>query len=535
MRVAPCARDGGSSRTRFRMGTTTLRWTVVAAAIGVLTAAALLIATPLAAAQTAAVAGSRSGPPSGSSSPTLGRGDTLRLTLDGARTLALRSNPELRASRLDIDIARGELRQASVLVRNNPSTDVLAGGVGAEVGITQEIEVAGQRGARRAAGQAGVERAQAGVLDATRLTVADVDRGFYRLVANRQRELLATEVLALNGRLADVATRQLTAGDISQLDANLATVEFGRSRSRALAARRGREQAESELRRLLGVPAATPIIPAIDLRGGPHAGLGARQDSARNRVAGLGAGAAVAAPVEVEATRRAMGDTPEKSTPTSALRAEARARAVPADFLPVDSLSVDSLSVDSLTALALARRPDLLERAAAARQANALASVARREAFPNLALRGSSERLEGGGGRVLRPGIGITLPAFNRNRGEVQARRAEARQAELERAALVAGIRVDVVRAVATYETATGEVAVLERTVLTPARENRRLLEIAYRAGKVGLPVLLLIRNQVIDAELEYWDAWLAAHEAQAALAEVTGETIATVPTSASR
>jgi hypothetical protein len=49
------------------------------------------------------------------------------------------------------------------------------------------------------------------------------------------------------------------------------------------------------------------------------------------------------------------------------------------------------------------------------------------------------------------------------------------------------------------------------------------LLETAYREGKVGLPVLLLIRNQVISAELEYWTAWLEEREAFAALAEATG------------
>ena len=63
----------------------------------------------------------------------------------------------------------------------------------------------------------------------------------------------------------------------------------------------------------------------------------------------------------------------------------------------------------------------------------------------------------------------------------------------------------------------------LESTVLAPARQNRQLLEIAYREGKVGLPVLLLIRNQVIDAELDYWTAWLAEREALATLAEATG------------
>lgn len=439
--------------------------------------------------------------------------DTLRLTLADARTLALRSNPELRAARLGVDIARGELRQAGLLLNSNPSADVLGGGTGTEVGLTQEIEVAGQRGARRAAGRAGVERAQAGILDATRLTVADVDRGFYRLAANRQRELLSTEVLALNARLADAAARQLAAGSISQLDANLATVEYGRSRSRALAARRDRQQAENDLQRLLGAPPWTPISPVVEMRADLGADLRVTSDSVHTgaRADSASRSARVLAQQTGAAAQPLVADTTSDA---------------PSDSRSIEALILDTLSVDSLTALALARRPDLGERAAAARQALARASLARRETFPNLALRGSSERLEGSEGRVFRPGVGITLPAFNRKQGEVQARRAEARQAELEGAALAAAVRVEVARAIASYETAAAEVDVLERTVLTPARENRRLLEVAYRAGKVGLPVLLLIRNQVIDAELEYWDAWLATREAIADLSEATGENV---------
>jgi cobalt-zinc-cadmium efflux system outer membrane protein len=197
--------------------------------------------------------------------------------------------------------------------------------------------------------------------------------------------------------------------------------------------------------------------------------------------------------------------------------------------LPATRVVFDSLSIDSLTTVALSRRPDILERAAAVRQATALATVARREAFPNLLLRGSWEPLEGGDGRTFRPGIGLTLPAFNRNQGDVQARRAEALQAELERVALVAETRAMVSRAVRAYRLAAAEVDVLERTVLTPARENRRLLEVAYRAGKVGLPVLLLIRNQVIDAESEYWDAWLSEREARVAISQATGENISAI------
>lgn len=390
------------------------------------------------------------------------------MTLAEARALALAANPELRAARLDVAIAEGESRQAGLVVRSNPEVEVLGGGPGTEVGLSQELEIAGQRGARRQAGLAGVDRATARVLDATRSMVAEVDRIFYRLAADLQREQLANEVLALNQRLADVASRELAAGDISQLETNLATVESGRSRARALGVRREREATQGELDRLLGLPPGTAITPAVDTSSTPGSGA-------------------------------FPGTSPEAPSP-------------------------DSLSLESLTELALALRPDIAERAAAARQARASASLARREALPSLVLRVASEPEESGD-RAARAGLGFTLPLFNRNRGEEAARLAEAEQAELERAALVARVRSEVALAIAAYRAATEEVEVLQSTVLEPARENRRLLEIAYGAGKVGLPVLLLIRNQVIDAELEYWEAWLNAREALTDLREATGET----------
>lgn len=382
--------------------------------------------------------------------------DTIRLTLPEARARAVRLNPELQTARPDLDVARGEFRQAGLLSRSNPSLDLLTRGIGAEIGVSQELEIAGQRGARRTAARAGLERASVSITDVARTILGEVDRLFYRFAAADRQAILADEVLALNQRLLDVSQRKVQAGEISRLELNLATIELGRSQSRALAARRAREELGSELRRLLGLEPTAPIAPVID---------------------------SVVVPVS-------------------------------------------ALSLDSLTAVATSRRPDLAARAAAVDQANAQVTVARREGFPNLVLRVASERLEVTGVRELRPGFGLTLPLFNRNQGEVQSRRAAALQAELARATLAARVRSEVSRALASYRSAAGETRVLETTVLTPARENRGLLEIAYREGKIGLPVLLLIRNQVIDAELDYWAAWLAEHEALANLAEATGETV---------
>lgn len=425
-----------------------------------------------------------SGSPLRAQGATQTRIDTIRLSLADARALALRANPELRASRLDIDIARGQLRQAGLLMRANPETDVLAGGEGAEFGVGQEIEIAGQRGARRAAATAGLARATASVTNVARTAVGEVDRRFYGFVASDRRKLLAEEILALNQRLAEASDRRLQAGQISRLEFNLAIVEFGRSRARAIAARRARAEVVAELQQLLGLEPTTAIVPVVD---------------------------STLVPLAAEAT--SVGPMPAL-VPAPALSA-----------ITAVGGRRPALALDSLITLALSRRPDLVARSAAVREATAQVSVARRDAFPNLLLRAASEPVEGGS-REFRPGLGLTVPAFNRNQGEVQARRAAATQAEIERVTLMLRVRSEVSRAVASYESAAAETNVLETTVLAPARENRRLLEIAFREGKVGLPVLLLIRNQVIDAELEYWDAWLAEREALANLAEAIGETV---------
>ena len=406
----------------------------------------------------------------------IARRDTLRVTLGTSRARALRANPDLTAARNDTSIARGELRQSGLL-RFNPIADALApgGGNGVEFGLLQEVELLGQRRARVRVARAGFDRSDAAIANATRVAIGDVDRAFYRLYAAAQQTQLADELLSLNQRLASVAQRQLGAGEISRLDYNFAVVEFGRSRSRALVARREREEIALEFRRLLGVAETAEVEPVLDSTT-QHTH---RPDSLANVIGG------------------------EETSLTNA----------------------PTFDIDSLIALALGRRPDLAERTAAVRQRQAQASLARREALPNLVLRLSSEQ-DLGATRSVRPGVGITLPVFNLNQGDVQARRAEARQAELDRAALITRLRTEIANAVSRYRSAFLEVEVLETTVLEPARQNRQLLETAYREGKVGLPVLLLIRNQVIDAEREYWASWLAERVALADLAEALATNI---------
>lgn len=410
--------------------------------------------------------------------------DTLTLTHAEARARALRGNPELRAQRLDVVAARGQARQAGIL-RYNPGADVItgaAGGAHPEFSLSQEFEIAGQRGLRRSVANAGVERAVAATSDATRTTMADVDRSFYRLIAAARRVALADEVLALNARLAQVTAKQLKEGETSKLDYNLSVIELGRSRAHLLEARRTQDETSLELRRLIGIQEQTAIVPQYDTQH-RHAEI----DSA---------GA-----VRITPSILGIDDTPTSG----------------------DTNVV--LSLDTLVGLAIARRPDIVAQTAAVDEAARSVQLTRREAMPNLVARAVLQQDESTGRTIVRPGVGLSLPIFNRNQGDVQTRQALAEQASLNRAALLARVRSEVETAYRGYTAAALAVEVLESTVLGPARDNRRLLEAAYREGKVGLPVLLLIRNQVIDAEQDYWSAWLSEREAGAALASAVGVT----------
>ena len=181
------------------------------------------------------------------------------------------------------------------------------------------------------------------------------------------------------------------------------------------------------------------------------------------------------------------------------------------------------LNADSLVSIALAQRPDLAASGATIREFETLASLARREALPNLRVGALAERVPNENGMRIGPAIGFTLPLWNRNQGVVEQRRAQVQQASLQRRAVEARVRTDIETAVRAYRAAVLEASVYESTVRQPARVNSALLETAFRAGKIALPTLLLLRNQLIEAELGYWNAWLARQNALVELDAATG------------
>ena len=104
----------------------------------------------------------------------------------------------------------------------------------------------------------------------------------------------------------------------------------------------------------------------------------------------------------------------------------------------------------------------------------------------------------------------MPLPLLDRNQGRRAAAEARLGQANDRLAELELLVRNEVATSHQALVSAAAEADSLQELVLLPARENRPLLEAAWREGKFSLPSMLLLRNQLFDAEIDYWQAWEA-------------------------
>lgn len=383
------------------------------------------------------------------------------LTLDEARSLALRGNPNYLAVTQRLAVAEADVLTASTYPWN-PELEMEGpgsfspGSLGRyEARLSQELEWAGQMGLRTRAAEFGSTSTGGEVRDAARELIQGVEVAYAELIAARSRWAVAEDIRILNERLQNAVRVQLDEGEVSVLQANLVEIESGRARARVLEEERRVRTAAIELVRIVGLPAGTEIEP-----------------------------------LDAEGAR-----PPEP----------------------------DELSATDLLAAAIVGRPDLVAAEAAVAQSRALDRLATREALPNLRIQGIAEREAPGAPLRWGLGLSISLPLFDRNQGLRARRDAELRASGLRHDGALLRVRADVRDALQGYRTAAEELRIYETSVREPATRNQDLLEAAYAEGKLDLEALLLLRNQLLDAELGYWAAWARHREAWAALRSATG------------
>ena len=132
--------------------------------------------------------------------------------------------------------------------------------------VTQPLDWLLRHGSDRAAGRAGVARAEADST-ATMATLArDVRVAFYDAVAGRRALALTEDQAALADSLARAADARLAAGDISELERDQVAQEAARARYAMSLAREDARVAEAAFLRALG--ASSPVEPAGELEDG---------------------------------------------------------------------------------------------------------------------------------------------------------------------------------------------------------------------------------------------------------------------------
>jgi cobalt-zinc-cadmium efflux system outer membrane protein len=209
------------------------------------------------------------------------------MTLNEAIDTALKNNPEIQSVRLEQGAAQGRLDQASLLLKSNP---VIEGSLSRqetqpdggekvknyELRLSQEFELAGQRGLRVDVARSGREKAIQDIRDRERILIAGVKDAFTRALAAKKKIELAEEAVKLQEELVASAAVKFQTGDISALEQNLADVELGKARRDRMLAERERREALLGFQELIGLkptarfsiegelPSETPVIPEKD-------------------------------------------------------------------------------------------------------------------------------------------------------------------------------------------------------------------------------------------------------------------------------
>ncbi len=245
------------------------------------------------------------------------------ITVVEAVEAALKNNPDIQSIMLEQGAAQGRLDQAGLWLRSNPviegslsRKDTVPGG-GEKVTnhgftLSQEFEIAGQRGWRVDAARSGMEKAAQDIRDRERVLIAEVKDAFVKALAAKRKVELADEAVHLQEQLVSSAMRQIPGRrDIP------ARTESGRCRTRqgqerapacregtagSVAGSAGSSRDEAEIRLLCGRRSAdgSPAGPGQGEAADPHCVAAARR--------AVNSGGGAAGQISHEACRE-RGDT----------------------------------------------------------------------------------------------------------------------------------------------------------------------------------------------------------------------------------
>jgi cobalt-zinc-cadmium efflux system outer membrane protein len=128
------------------------------------------------------------------------------------------------------------------------------------IGVSQEIFLAGKRDKRMTIAERELEAYRWQLADRERSLAEEVKRAFYDTMLAEQRTQLTDRSIELNRQLFEVTKARLEAGDIPELEMNLAKVELARSEATRIAVERALLQSQARLCMFMGVPSCETLV-----------------------------------------------------------------------------------------------------------------------------------------------------------------------------------------------------------------------------------------------------------------------------------
>ena len=178
---------------------------------------------------------------------------------------ALSSNADLAAARLDVERARGRLRQAGLFPKPTLDVEQTTGRwtgspdeKGQNIGVTVPLELGGKRGRRIDVAQAEFEAAQAEVADRERRLTADVRLAYADALAALRELEVTSDLNAIDQQTAQFVQVRVTEGDAPPLELNLLRAEVDRLRSRRALVQGRLEAAVLKLKSLTAI--SVPLV-----------------------------------------------------------------------------------------------------------------------------------------------------------------------------------------------------------------------------------------------------------------------------------
>ncbi|MBA4397107.1 MAG: TolC family protein [Syntrophus sp. (in: bacteria)] len=379
------------------------------------------------------------------------------------------NNGDLTALREEKGIADAGRTRAGLYA--NPTLDV-EGGTGAwtgsqsenrlAFGISQELLTSGKRGKRLAVADAELQKFANRIADAERLFLQGVKTAFHDLHLAEGRLGLAKQSYVLNDRLFQVTTQRFAAGEIAQLDVNLARVERARSEGMINDAERERLPAHQRLLSLMGLPPSEQL----------NIALFQQEDQ----------------PV--------------------------------ADLIRIKALALQKRSDLRFFGAERSKTEAELALARAEQYPNVTIGVGVSREWAKTSLGGMEESNTD---TLVGLKLSVPIPLFDRNQAGIEEARARKNSADIRERYLRQNIEREVEGAYARWVAAEKTLKIYAGDVMPQLTENVKLIEAAYRLGEVGISTVIAEQKKFIETSEAYLLALYNRNIAHAMLEAAAG------------